>query len=122
MKPARVPSYVSARSETLTASRAFDGGRRRERAFWLTAILALLAVLGVLSWSALRDEAGRRLYRSLEGVRCAAPSDPLEKFILSIASDADGGPPKLTCVYVSASLGMMPKLRYAHPTYAHASR
>jgi len=100
----------------------FDGWlsfnfRRIERAGWLLAVL-VLALLAIMGWMQHRDETARGLDRALASVRCPAPNAPLEQFLLSIASEADGGKPTLTCVYITSDMGIRPKLRYSKPVYA----
>ena len=125
MRPSRYPAYVPARSDLPEIGPEHAAGWRspvsvRERIFWLAAVLVLLALLVLMSWLSQRDERNDRLYHSLATARCPAPNPPLQNFLLSIASDADGGAPTLTCVYITGELGAIPKLRYAKPLYAQA--
>lgn len=125
MRTPRYPNHVSASDAPPRTSPKFGADRPflisiRERIFWLGATVALLALLALLSWTAKRDEANRRLFDSLAGLQCPPPHAPLEKFLLSLASEADGRPPALTCVYITSSLGTVPRLRYEKPIYAES--
>lgn len=119
--PRNFPSYLSGDDRRQLSRPHSDDNHhflisRVERSAWTLGVLITLALIVLISWTTRRDEAGRRLYHSLAAARCPAPNAPLEKFLLSIASDADGGAPALTCVYITSSLGTVPQLRYERPT------
>ena len=100
-----------------------------DRPAWFAGVLVTLGLLMLFGWLAPRDEAARRadaaphaqrLDRLLAVTHCRPPNLPLEKLVLAIASQADGRPPVVSCVYVRADLGITPKLRHERPLTAAA--
>jgi hypothetical protein len=112
---------------------------RAHRPAWLAGIVIALALIGLTSWTAQRDEAARYadaalhasrlsplasprandpLDRLLARTRCRAPDYPLEQFVIAIGSEADGEQPTISCVYITADLGVRPKLTYERPVMA----
>lgn len=110
---------------------------RRERTAWFAGTLAAIALIGLTSWMAQRDEAARYadaapaalgssvpdrnrdpLERLVAATRCRAPNYPLEQFVIALGSEADKGRPAISCVYITADLGVRPRLSYERPLLA----
>jgi hypothetical protein len=99
----------------------------RARHAWFGGIVVAIAILGLTSWTARRDEADRiadaalrdpRLSQLLARTRCPPPAAPLEKMLVTIATQADGKPPAVFCTYVTAPLGALPQIRNLKPMLA----
>lgn len=58
------------------------------------------------------------LDRLIARTRCRATDHPLEQFVIAIGSEADKGRPTISCVYITADLGVRPKLSYERPVIA----
>ena len=88
----------------------------------LFAGLIVMIVLPVTGWIGERTDEARiadaamsdhRIERMLARARCKEPDAPLEKLVGPIATQADGKAPTVECAYVTADLGVIPRVRYA---------
>ena len=121
----KFPHYLSAQASLGIGDWSGQSQASVSRSGWwarFLATIAAIAAFGLLGLVQNRDESDNRLDRLLESAHCPAPDAPLEKFVLSIGTQADGGAPTLTCVYVKSDLGIRPTLRYAKPVYASNDR
>jgi hypothetical protein len=89
---------------------------------WPVALILAAVMLILVGWIGERTDEARiadaamsdqRISRLLAKVRCPAADEPLEKLVGPMASQADGKAPRLSCVYVTADLGVIPRIRYA---------
>jgi hypothetical protein len=96
--------------------------------WWLVAIVVSLLLTLLFSWTSKRDDQARhadriarnalrdtRLTEALKLLRCPPADAPLEKLLVTVGTQADGKAPKIFCTYVTADLGVVPRIRFAKP-------
>lgn len=97
---------------------------RRERPLWFLGTLVCILLMSLFSWLAQRDElatksdrVAHRIYRdtrlteALKNLRCPPADAPLEKLLVTVGTQADGKAPQIYCTYVTADLGVIPRIR-----------
>jgi hypothetical protein len=100
----------------------------RERPMWFSGALVGIALCALFSWMAQRDElaaksdrVAHRIYRdtrlteALKALRCPPADAPLEKLLVTVGTQADGKAPQIYCTYVTADLGVIPRIRLGKP-------
>jgi hypothetical protein len=99
-----------------------------ERPMWFAGALVGIALCALLAWMAQRDELAaksdriaHRIYRdtrlteALKSLRCPPADAPLEKLLVTVGTQADGKAPQIYCTYVTADLGVIPRIRLGKP-------
>lgn len=94
------------------------------RPLWLAGIVVCFAVLTAVSFIGQRtDEAvaadailrDPRLPNALRAVKCDPPDAPLEQVLVTIGTQADGKEPEVACAYITADLGIIPRIKLRKP-------
>lgn len=99
-----------------------------QRPQWFVGTLVAIGFFAVLSFVAQNDEralsaeriaeralADTRLPVALRNLRCPPANAPLENLLVTIGTQADGKKPELHCTYITADLGVVPRIRFGKP-------